>query len=205
MSRTGIGFFAPDSPMASAVGMSAMRDPPDLDGARRMLAASRYGGEPVVMSIAATVVPIHICGQVVADAWQRIGFNVDFRAVEIAASLQQIASQAPVAQGGWCASADGMAGVAANDPALIANLHTVGRNGGTYGWPDIPEVETLRNRYLAAPDLAARQSICRDIQRLCFAEVPYIPAGIVQQPTAYRRVLTGVLRGLPLFWNLQRA
>ncbi len=204
MSRIGVGFFAPDSPMASTIGLEAMREPPDLEAARRMLAASGYAGERVVMSIAATVMPINLCGQVVADAWRRIGFNVDFHAVEIAASLQQIASQAPITQGGWCASADGMAGVSANDPALIANLHTVGRNGGTYGWPDIPAVEVLRNRYLVAPDLAARQAICRDIQRICFEQVPYIPAGIVQQPTAYSRGLTGVLRGLPLFWNVRR-
>jgi peptide/nickel transport system substrate-binding protein len=205
MSRTGIGFFAPDSPMASDVGLAAMRDPPDREAARRLLAASGYAGEKVLMSIAATVVPINICGEVVADAWQRIGFDVDFRALEVAASLQQIASKAPVAQGGWCASADGMSGVSARDPSLLANLHTVGRNGGTYGWPLIPEVEALRNRYLAAPDLAARQAICRDIQRLCFEQVPYIPAGIVQQPTAYRSDLAGVLRGLPLFWSVRRA
>jgi len=70
--------------------------------------------ERVVMSIAATVVPINITGQVVADAWQRIGFNVDFHPLEIAASLQQIASKAPVAQGGWCAFGRRHAGVSAN-------------------------------------------------------------------------------------------
>ena len=46
----------------------------------------------------------------------------------------------------------------------------------------------------------------REMQRIAFDEVPYVPTGMYYQPTAYRRNLTGMLKGQPpLFWNIRRA
>jgi peptide/nickel transport system substrate-binding protein len=38
-----------------------------------------------------------------------------------------------------------------------------------------------------------------------FQQVPYLPLGEYFQPTAYTKKLTGVLKGLPLFWNVDKA
>ena len=38
-----------------------------------------------------------------------------------------------------------------------------------------------------------------------FQVAPYLPLGEYFQPTATRKTLTGVLRGLPLFWNVKKA
>lgn len=203
MARIPVGFFAPDSPMASAVGMGAMREPPDREAARRMLEAAGYAGQTTVVSVAATVPALLAAGEVVAEAWRRIGFEIRFEALEIAAAIQKIGSKAPVEQGGWSGSVDGFAGVAARDPAMIPNMRAVGA-AGIYGWPDIPELATLRERFIATPDLAGQQAICREIQRVCFTEVPYIPAGICLQPTAYSAKLSPPLRGVPLFYGLRR-
>lgn len=202
--RTGVGFFAPDSPMASAVGMEALRDPPDLDAARRMLAATGYKGGPVRVSVAATVATLFGMGQVLAEAWRKIGFNVEFEALEIAAFLQRLASQAPAEQKGWSASADGFAGAIARDPVLNLNLRGTGR-AGTFGWFENAEIEVLRSRFLAATDMAEQQAICRDIQALCYREVPFIPAGVALATTAYAKTLSRPLRGMPLFHGLRRA
>jgi peptide/nickel transport system substrate-binding protein len=35
--------------------------------------------------------------------------------------------------------------------------------------------------------------------------MPYAPTGLYFQPTAYRRSLTGVQKGLPLFYGVRRA
>jgi peptide/nickel transport system substrate-binding protein len=43
------------------------------------------------------------------------------------------------------------------------------------------------------------------MQRQALIDVPYVPLGVFYQPTAYKKDLTGVLRGLPLFWNVRRA
>ena len=67
-----------------------------------------------------------------------------------------------------------------------------------------PALERLRDQWLTAPDDAARLSIARQIQRQAFIDVPYVPLGLFFQPTAYRRELTGMISGPPLFWNLKR-
>ncbi|HWX60508.1 hypothetical protein [Bradyrhizobium sp.] len=43
------------------------------------------------------------------------------------------------------------------------------------------------------------------MQRQALIDVPCVPLGVFYQPTAYKKDLTGVLRGLPLFWNVRRA
>ena len=202
--RTGIGFFAPDSPMASTAGMAALHDPPDLDAARRMLAATGYKGGLVRISVAATVASLFGMGQVLAEAWRKIGFNVEFEALEIAAFLQRLNSQAPADQKGWSASADGFAGAIANDPVLNANMRGTGR-AGTFGWFANAEIEVLRDRFLAATDLAGKQAICREIQALCYREVPYIPTGVALATTAYAKNLSRPLRGMPLFYGIRRS
>jgi peptide/nickel transport system substrate-binding protein len=58
---------------------------------------------------------------------------------------------------------------------------------------------------MVAPDTAAQQKIGIEMQRQAFIDVPYVPLGVLYQPTAYKKELTGVLRGLPLFWNVRRA
>ncbi|MCK6517957.1 hypothetical protein L6R46_23220, partial [Myxococcota bacterium] len=52
--RTGVGVFAPGTPLATDAGLEAMRF--DLDRARRLVAESGYHGETVVV-LAATDVP----------------------------------------------------------------------------------------------------------------------------------------------------
>jgi peptide/nickel transport system substrate-binding protein len=66
-------------------------------------------------------------------------------------------------------------------------------------------MEELRAAWFDAPDLAAQQAIARQIQQVAFEEVPYLPLGQYFQATAYRRGISGVLKGLPLFWNVQKA
>lgn len=202
--RKGVGFFAPDSPMANDAGMQALRDPPDLDAARRLLAASGYNGEKVLMGIFGTIHSLNASGQVAAEAFRRIGFNVEFLALDTATMLQRLGNQGPAELGGWNASTDGLSGLAAGDPIMYAEMLAIGRQG-TFGWPDIPALVELREAWIGAADLPARQAIARRMQELCFEEVPLIPAGITYQPTAYNTELTGMLNGLPLFYNLRRA
>jgi peptide/nickel transport system substrate-binding protein len=202
--RAGVGFFAPDSAMASTMGMDAVKDPPDLPRARKLLHDSGYGGERTVMLVPDSIPMLKTAGQVVVEAWRKIGMNAEFQALEIPAVLQTLRSQAPVEQGGWSASTDAYAGAAAADPALINEMRAAGR-AGPIGWPDSPHLVELRNAWLLAPDLASRQAICWQIQAECYNQVPYIPLGVTYQPTAYARTLTGVLNGLPLFYNVRRA
>jgi hypothetical protein len=63
-----------------------------------------------------------------------------------------------------------------------------------FGWPTVPELETLRNAWFAAPDLAAERRIAEEIQRHAWQEVPFIPLGLVLPPQAYRRSIRDVVK-----------
>ena len=74
-----------------------------------------------------------------------------------------------------------------------------------FGWPTMPRMEELRAQWFDAPDLAAQQAQARLIQAEAMREAPYLPLGQYFQATAYRRGISGMLKGLPLFWNIHRA
>jgi hypothetical protein len=56
-----------------------------------------------------------------------------------------------------------------------------------------------------ATDPAEQRRIGAAIQRQALVDVPYIPLRQYFLITAYRRSLTGILKGPPLFWNVARA
>ena len=43
------------------------------------------------------------------------------------------------------------------------------------------------------------------MQQVAFEEAPTLPLGQYFQATAYRRSLTEVPKGMPLFWSLKKA
>jgi len=47
----------------------------------------------------------------------------------------------------------------------------------------------------AAPDDATARRVAARMQRMARQEVPFIPLGLVRPPQAWRRSLTGILRG----------
>jgi peptide/nickel transport system substrate-binding protein len=73
-----------------------------------------------------------------------------------------------------------------------------------FGWPTMPRMEELRAQWFEAPNLEAEQRLAREIQAEALREAPYLPLGQYFQATAYRRGLSGMLKGLPVFWNIQR-
>ena len=74
-----------------------------------------------------------------------------------------------------------------------------------FGWPTMPRLEELRAQWFDAPDLPAQQRLAREIQAEALREAPYLPLGQYFQATAYRRGISGMLKGPPLFWNIQKA
>ena len=67
-------------------------------------------------------------------------------------------------------------------------------------------MEDLRTAWFDAPDLAAQQKICVDIQTEFMRDPPYMPLGQFFAPTAYRKKITSIPRGsFSLFWGIKMA
>ncbi|MGI4953665.1 MAG: ABC transporter substrate-binding protein [Janthinobacterium lividum] len=203
MWHTGVGFFCPDTPMASQVGMEALNSPRDMTKVKAELKAAGYKGEKVVL-LAATDFPVlKAMADVTADSLQRAGMNVDYIATDWGSVVTRRSSKEPVEKGGWSAFCTAWAGTDHLNPAGHISLRTNGEAAWP-GWPTDARIEALRDQWFTAPDVAAQAAICAEIQREAFANVPYVPMGQYLQPTAYRTSLSGVLEGFALFWNVRK-
>jgi hypothetical protein len=69
---------------------------------------------------------------------------------------------------------------------------------------DAPRFAFLE-RAVDAETLADQRRISRDIQVQAWEDVPYIPTGAWMQPFAFRRNITDMLNGFPLFHNIRKA
>lgn len=199
-----VGYFAPNTPMASTAGLDVFKGPRDMEKVKAALKAAGYKGEKVVL-LAATDFPVlKAMADVASDALKRAGMNVDYVATDWGTVVTRRAKKDPVDQGGWSAFCTAWAGADQVNPAGHISLRANG-DKAWFGWPDDPKLEALRDSWFAAPDTAAQAAICAQMQAEAFQSVPYIPLGQYLQPTAYRANLDGVPSGFALFWTVRKA
>jgi len=200
--RDNIGFFAPESPSASTVGLDRYKK--SIDAARAELQAAGAMGSKLVLLNATDLASINASALVGADMFRRMGFDVDMVSADWGTVVSRRASKNPLEQGGWSGFFTFWSGVDQWNPASHASIRGHGAAAWP-GWPTIPAIEAQRNAWFDAPNEAAAHAATTEIQRICFDEVPYVPTGMYYQPTAYRKNITGILKGQPpLFWNVQR-
>lgn len=199
-----VGYFLPDTPMASEVGLDGLKEPPDRDAARRMLKEAGYNGEPLVYLVPGDIATIKAQGEVVTDALKQAGFNVDMQVMDWGTVLARANNRQTPDKGGWHLVGTFTAGVGLLNPSSNNFLRGSGTSA-IFGWSDIPRLEELRMDWFRAPDQKAQAAICAEIQRVAFDTVPYAPTGLYFQQTAYRSNLTGVQKGLPLFYGVRRS
>lgn len=201
--RDGVGFFCPNTPMANSAGMEALTAPRDLAQVKREIEAAGYQGEKVLLIAPQDIESVKILAAVTADLLQRLGFNLEVAATDWASSIQRRFKTGTPAEGGWSIFQTSWAGVDHINPAGNVFLRGNGKDAAP-GWPSSPKLESLRKEWMHAGSLEAQQRLAQQIQLQAFEDVPYIPLGQTITRTAYRADLTGMLDGLPLFWNIRR-
>ncbi len=204
MSRTGVGYFCPDTPMASAVGLEVFNGPRDMDRVKRELKAAGYNNERVVLMAATDFPVLKAMADVTADMFKQAGLNVDYQATDWGSVVTRRAKKDSVDQGGWSAFCTAWAGTDHLNPSGHLSLRANGPQAW-FGWPTDPQIEALRDQWFDAPDVSAQAAICANIQQQALQTLPYIPLGQYLQPTAYRDSLKDVLNGFAIFWNVKRA
>ncbi|WP_159992804.1 ABC transporter substrate-binding protein [Roseomonas sp. 18066] len=198
-----VGIFSPASALASDAGMEKLNGSQDFASLRQELVEAGYKGEKVVFLAGADVPRTMAVCEVTAALMRRLGFNVDFIAADWGTVVQRILIRRPIDQGGWSAYCTYWSGLDQMNPATHSALRGNGAAAGP-GWPSSPKIEALRDRWFDAADLAEQQALCREIQLQAWEDVPFIQLGQFTQPVAYRRNLTGMLKGAPVFTNLRK-
>ncbi|HEX4260923.1 MAG TPA: ABC transporter substrate-binding protein [Acetobacteraceae bacterium] len=200
----GVGIFCPNTPMASDAGLSVLTGKRDLAASRRAIAAAGYKGEKVVLLAPTDIASAKALADISADLYKKLGFDVDYQAMDWATLVQRRAKMDPVDKGGWSLFHTSWNGTDMLDPIGHAFLRGNGKAAAP-GWPTAPKIEALRAEWIRAPDLAAQKQLAAAIQVQALHDVPYAPLGQYFAPTAYRADLEGVLNGVPVFWNVRRA
>jgi peptide/nickel transport system substrate-binding protein len=201
--HTGVGFFCPDSLLASNVGMQALTGKRSLPAVRSALADAGYKGERVVLLGANDLAVVKAECDVGADMMKQAGMNVDYQARDWATVVQRRAIKEPPEKGGWNVFFTGTRGLDQMSPATHIALRGNGMDAWP-GWPNAPKLEELRQAWFDAAELEEQQKIGQEMQFQAFIDVPYIPLGFYMTPTAFRKELTGFVQGVPVFWNVRR-
>jgi peptide/nickel transport system substrate-binding protein len=95
------GYFPPNSPMASNVGLDALTRPRNLDKVRQDLRAAGYRGEKIVLVSPASLWRARMFSEVAADLLRKVGMDVDEQVMDAAAWARRLTSREPPDRGGW--------------------------------------------------------------------------------------------------------
>jgi peptide/nickel transport system substrate-binding protein len=201
--RARTGFFIPGAPSATDAGMNRKRL--GKDEIKAMLKASGYAGERIVYMHPTDQIYYDAMSSVAVAAFREIGLNIDEQATDWGTVVERRASKEPLDKGGWSLFPYGSPASDYQDPIFATNLRGNGK-AAWYGWPEDPKAEDLRNRWMDSADPAERHRLDAEIQLNAFDRVPFIPLGQYLPPAAYRKNLTGILKGaVPVFWNVTKA
>ena len=197
------GIFANGTKLANDAGLDLFKGNGDPEKIKQALAAAGYKGEKIAILAASDFPTINAMAQVAADVLKRIGFNVDYQSLDWGTVVQRRASKEPPDKGGWNIFFTFLGGVGNISPAAHLGLRSNGAKAW-FGWPDLPKLEAIRLSWFDAPDLAAQQKIARAMQLQAFEDVPYVPMGMYDQPTAFRKNIAGIPDGFPQFYGVTK-
>jgi peptide/nickel transport system substrate-binding protein len=201
--KTDVGLFVPGTPLANDVGVEITRGPKDYGKIKQELAAAGYNGEKIVVLAATTIPSIWAEASVASDVLQKIGMNVDLQALEWGAVVSRRAVKEPPDHGGWNIFYTYLGGFNNISPGPNIAIRGTGEKAW-FGWPTDPDMEALREAWFEAPDLAAQQKLCRDMQARFWQNPGYVPLGMYDQPTAFHSYLEDVHDGWPQFYGVRR-
>ena len=197
----GVGYFCPGTPLASKAGMEAMTG--SLDAGRRAVAEAGYKGERVMLMVPTDIPSVNALAEVTADLFRKLGLNLDAQTMDWGTAVQRRTNMEPPERGGWSVFQTSWSGLDHVNPAGHPFLRGNGRAAAP-GWAVSPALESLRDEWLRAADPAAQKALAERMQVQAFQDVPYVPLGQQFQQTAHRAELTGILPGMPVFWNVKR-
>lgn len=201
--RDNVGFFLPGTPSANDAGMQALTGERSIERAKQALADAGYKGERIVMLVPTDFAVLNAMSEVAGDYFRKVGLNLDYQSLDWGTVLQRLASRQPLDQGGWSVFCNFVPGIITTSPPIHTYMRGVGEKG-TFGWPTSAKHEALLERYLSAASQEEQLQLSRDIQLQAFEDVPYIPIGLMLQPSAYRKTITGIPDGYAQFYNVKK-
>jgi peptide/nickel transport system substrate-binding protein len=177
----------------------------DIAKAKQLLKEANYKGEPVVILQATDIASSSSMPIVIAQQLRDAGFKVSVQAMDFMTMLSRRANKDVNAKGGWNIFVTTWHVSEILDPVRNFSISANGEKAW-FGWPTVPEVETLREKFLIAATESERKSIADQLQNVMLDEGVAVTLGQINTVSAYRKTISGVLGSpAPLFWNIKKA
>ncbi|MBE1205059.1 ABC transporter substrate-binding protein [Aminobacter carboxidus] len=162
----------------------------DPEGAKAAATAAGYKGEPIRILTSRQYEFHYKMAQVAAEYLKLAGFNVDMQVVDWATLTQRRADK-----GLWDIYITHSPFLP--EPGLIGSLST-----SSPGWWDTPARKTAVDTFTAEADPAKRVALWADVQKVIYAEAPFIKIGNFNAVSSISNKLQGVDPApWPYFWN----
>ncbi|MBU3730887.1 MAG: ABC transporter substrate-binding protein [Beijerinckiaceae bacterium] len=198
------GFFTPDTPLYTEAGGEVLKQR-NIEMAKKMIKDAGYKGEPVVCLIAQDQPNTKAMGDVTVDLLKKIGLNVDFVATDWGTVGARRAQKTPPSQGGWNMFHTWHAGADCLNPSSYTAIRANG-DKAWFGWPTSQPVEDAIVEWFDAKDVAGEKVAMDKLNKSALEDVVYAPTGFFMGYQAWRKNVTGVVKGpLPFFWNVAKA
>lgn len=196
--------FGCGTPYASEYGSDIVIEP-NIEKAKELLAEAGYNNEPVVILHPTDNAQVTTQPVVIAAALRAAGFNVDLQSMDWQTLTTRRASKNPPSDGGWGIHTTTGPLIGITNPLINQTVATSGDNAW-FGWPDFPEIETLRAEFARTSDEARLGDLAEEIQKQVIDEGVVVPLGQFVIPSAYSTKLSGVLQSpVAIFWNIEKA
>ena len=200
-----IGLFLKGTPYENDAGMDVVGGRKSDAEVKAMMKDAGYTGERIVLMHPTDQPFYDAMSQVTAARLKQVGFNLDDQAMDWGTVVQRRAKRDPLDKGGWSLFCTSFPGADYVDPLSAPGIRTNGAKGW-YGAPEIPRIEALREAWIDSADMAEKKRLAREIQQAVFDEALLVPLGNYRQSAAWRKSLTGHLKGpVPVFWNVAKA
>jgi peptide/nickel transport system substrate-binding protein len=199
-----LGFVTPGTPLYNEAGGEVLKERRNLDAAKRLLAESGYTGQPVTCLVAQDIPITKAQGDVTADLLKRLGMKVDFVATDWGTVAARRTQKLSPSQGGWHMFHTWHAGVEFTDPSTI--LIRANGDQAFFGWPNNAEVEAEIGAWYEAQSLDEEKAAMRRLNKAALDHVVFAPTDFFYQYQAWRKNVTGVVKGpLPFFWDVSKS
>jgi peptide/nickel transport system substrate-binding protein len=201
--KTCPALFGCGMPYESAYGKD-MVVPSNIEKAKELLKQAGYNGTPVLIMHPTDVNGLSAQPVVIAQALRKAGFTVNLQAMDWQTVVTRRAVSEPPAKGGWNLFSTNWSLLDIQDPLRSPPIATNGKQAW-FGWPDVPKVEELRQKFARASSQTELKSLADEIQRISTDEGVAPPLGQYYNVAAYRASLTGVpIEPIPLFWTMKK-
>jgi peptide/nickel transport system substrate-binding protein len=177
----------------------------DLVKAKQLLKDANYDGEPITILQATDIAMASAIPVVMAQQLRQAGFKVNLQPMDFMTMLSRRANRDVPAKGGWSIFVTTWHNTEIQDPLRNYGVSANGEKAW-FGWPNVPELESLRDQFVRTTGDAERKQLAGKIQGVMFDEGVAMTLGSIHTAAAYRKTLTGVLESpVPVFWNIKKA